>query len=57
MAQDAESMVVNRFKAAEKAEIPAFEQLATMAEQLAPFCQESEQIATNKICKHFIVIE
>ncbi|KAI6184696.1 Serine/threonine-protein kinase PLK [Aphelenchoides bicaudatus] len=48
MTQDAASMIVNKFKATDKAEIPTIQQLASLAEQLAPFCYEGDNLDTNK---------
>lgn len=47
-AQDAASMIVNKVKAAEKAEVPLFEQLAKMVEQLTPFCQDTSSMVIKK---------
>src|SRR4051812_13372811 len=49
MVQDAASMVVSKFKT--KDEIPISEHLAKMAEQLAPFGQESVAPLSTRPCK------
>lgn len=51
MEQDAASMIINRFKATEGTELTISEHLAKMAEQLAPFSNDSAKAVIIKQCK------